>query len=75
LRGSFDANALWVRGLDQNHFGWSMGGDLTAGFRKAVLKPFIGPFFRYEKFYIGGPNVSAYTYGLGITLTNFAELD
>ena len=73
--GEFDINALYVRGLNQNHFGWNLGGDLTFGFRKTYLKPFLGPFFRYEKDYISGNNLKSFSYGLGITLTSFAEID
>ena len=75
VRASADGNGLYVRGLNANHFGWSAGGDLTFGFRKARLMPFIGPFARYERVYLSGPNLSSFLFGLSLNLTNLADLD
>jgi uncharacterized protein YgiM (DUF1202 family) len=75
LRASMDGSALYVRGLGANHFGWSVGSDLTVGNRKAKMRPFIGPFFRYETYYIPGTHLSSMMVGASLTLTNLSDLD
>jgi hypothetical protein len=73
MRGTADANFLYARGGGDNNFGWSVGWDLTFGFPEAKLRPFFGPFVRYETIYLDGPDVSSLSLGAGITLTGFTD--
>jgi len=75
LRGQIDANALYIRALGGNHFGWSTGIDFTVGFPNALFKPYLGPFFRVESAYLPGPNLRTLIIGLTITLTGYSDID
>ncbi|MFH1017955.1 MAG: SH3 domain-containing protein [Pseudomonadota bacterium] len=75
LRASMDGNALYVRGLKANHFGWSAGGDVTIGNRKAKLRPFFGPFVRYERYSLPGRDLGSLFVGASLTLTNLTDIN
>jgi hypothetical protein len=73
FRGSIDAAALYVRAFGGNHLGWSSGVDLTVGFRRTPLRPFFGPFFRYDYTFLPGTDQRGYTIGGVLTLTELSD--
>ena len=75
FRGEVDAHFNYFRARSGNHVGWSAGGDFMVGFRNAALRPFLGPFFRFEQGYLPGKDLRAYSIGIGLTLTELADLD
>lgn len=75
FRGSVEASGLYVRALGRNRWGWSAAADITYGSRKLPLRPFIGPFVRYEALYLPGPDLRMITIGASITLTKLTEFE
>lgn len=75
IRGEVDAHVHYIRASGGNHLGWGAGADLTFGFPDRSLRPFLGPFFRYEQAFLPGTNLRSFSLGLGLTLTNLADLD
>ncbi len=74
FRGSLDGNFIYARAFGHNEIGWSAGWDFTFGFKDTILRPFIGPFVRFEQIYADGPNLTTWSFGLSISLTNFTDL-
>ncbi len=73
LRGHASVEGLYARALDTHHFGLSFGGDLLFGFKDMTLRPFFGPFFRYETIYLPGDNLRCMQMGLSLTFTNLTD--
>ncbi|MEZ4703892.1 MAG: hypothetical protein R3A11_01605 [Bdellovibrionota bacterium] len=73
LRGTADFNTSYVRLLGQNRISVNGGFDLGVGMRKTKWSPFLGPFFRYENIFLPGKNLAAFTFGVGLNLTNWAD--